>query len=227
MGIMKFINATTDKVKQNAPDLTYVKGACRSTYGYGCATVAKVVNAVRIMEFINATTDKVKQNAPDLTSVNCACRSTYDYGWTTVAKLDNAVRENVVPTLNPYLPDDEGWAKIGRFAKNTAEFAFQEGIKRFPGGSQLYKFVKEELKDQPSSFNPKENKKPDLTVVMEEMQAKMEKMQEDMNNIKQQSKVPIQSAKESEPLRELPNEPAKGPAPQKAYPKNVFIRSRL
>ena len=95
------------------------------------------------------------------------------------------------------------------------------------GGIQLYKNVKEELKDQPSSFNPNENKKPDVTVVMEEMQAKMEKMQEDMNNIKQQSKVPIQSAQESEPLRELPNEPAKGPAPQKAYPKKVFIRSRL
>ncbi|MGI4421826.1 hypothetical protein ACR2V7_25595 [Klebsiella pneumoniae] len=87
--------------------------------------------------------------------------------------------------------------------------------------------MKEEFKDQPSSFNPNDNKKPDLTVVMEEMQAKMEKMQEDMNNIKQQSKVSIQSAQESEPLRELPNEPAKGPAPQKAYPKKVFIRSRL
>ena len=90
-----------------------------------------------VWEFVNATTDKVKQNAPDLTTVKGACRSTYGYGWTTVAKLDNAVRENVVPTLNRYLPDDEGWVRIGRFtttlAKNTATFAFREGIKSVPG----------------------------------------------------------------------------------------------
>ncbi|XP_057472429.1 uncharacterized protein LOC130761003 isoform X2 [Actinidia eriantha] len=148
-----------------------------------------------------------------------------------VTQFGDAVGSNGAKKLKEYVPDPDRREKIGRILTKVGRFAVDsavnESLKSVTGGTQLYKIVKEEFKDQPSSFNPNDNKKPDLTVVMEEMQAKMEKMQEDMNNIKQQSKVSIQSAQESEPLRELPNEPAKGPAPQKAYPKKVFIRSRL
>ncbi|KAF7146571.1 hypothetical protein RHSIM_Rhsim04G0018000 [Rhododendron simsii] len=70
------------------------------------------------------------------------------------------------------------------------------------GGIQVYKLVKEGLKDQPLLPNPNENKKPELTAVMEEMQARMEKMQEDMNTIKQQSKISMESAKGSDPWKE-------------------------
>lgn len=95
------------------------------------------------------------------------------------------------------------------------------------GGIQVYKIVKEGLKDQPLPPNPNENKKPDLTAVMEEMQARMEKMQEEMNTIKQQSKISMESAKGSDPLKEFPDEPIKRSAPLKTDPKRVFIRSRL
>lgn len=95
------------------------------------------------------------------------------------------------------------------------------------GGMKVYKIVKEGLKDQPLSLNPNEIKKPELTAVMEEMQARMGKMQEEMNTIKQHSKISIESAKGSEPLKECPDEPIKGSAPLKTDPKRVFIRSRL
>ncbi|XP_057474963.1 uncharacterized protein LOC130763040 isoform X2 [Actinidia eriantha] len=130
-----------------------------------------------IMEFVNATTGKVKQNAPDLTSVEGACRSTYGYGWTTVAKIDNAVRENVVPTLNPYLPDDEGWAKIGRFAttfaKNTSDFAFHEVIKCVPGGAPVYKIALQSLRDE---------KPEDYKELLKHTQARLDKLERELAN---------------------------------------------
>lgn len=95
------------------------------------------------------------------------------------------------------------------------------------GGIQVYKIVKEGLKDQPTLLKPNENKKPEVTAAMEEMQARMEKMQEDMNIIKQQSKISMGSAKGSEPLKGFPDEPIKGSALLKTDPKRVFIRSRL
>ncbi|KAI8557751.1 hypothetical protein RHMOL_Rhmol04G0034000 [Rhododendron molle] len=100
-------------------------------------------------------------------------------------------------------------------------------VKLLEGGIQVYKIVKEGSKDQPLPPNPNENKKPELTAVMEEMQARMEKMQEEMNTIKQQSKISMESAKGSEPLKEFPDEPIKRSALLKTDPKRVFIRSRL
>ncbi|GFZ12560.1 hypothetical protein Acr_23g0009450 [Actinidia rufa] len=129
------------------------------------------------MEFVYATTDKVKQNAPDLTSVEGACRSTYGYVWTTVAKVDNAVRENVVSTLNPYLPDDEGWAKIGRFAttfaKNIVEFAFHEGTKCVPGGAPVYNIALQSLRDE---------KPEDYKELLKHTQARLDKLERELAN---------------------------------------------
>ncbi|CAL5390665.1 unnamed protein product [Camellia sinensis] len=47
-------------------------------------------------------------------------------------KIDNAVRVGVVERVNHYLPDEEGKAKIGRFAKNAAVYACHEGLKCLP-----------------------------------------------------------------------------------------------
>ncbi|KAK3010941.1 hypothetical protein RJ639_011837 [Escallonia herrerae] len=51
MGLWDYINSTTESVKQNAPDLTSVKDACRASYSYSQAAVAKIDNTVRVNGF--------------------------------------------------------------------------------------------------------------------------------------------------------------------------------
>lgn len=92
----------------------------------------------------------------------------------------------------------------------------------------MYKIVREGLKDQPNSQRPYIGiKKQDLMVAMEEMQAKMEKMQEDVNILKQQNQTCAEYSKELEPLKEFPDEPTESSASFGTCRKKVFIRSRL
>lgn len=86
--------------------------------------------------------------------------------------------------------------------------------------------MKEGLKDQPSQ-SAHRNKKPDLPVMVEEMQAKMEKMQEEMDNIRQQNAVSAHCVKTSDPLKEFLTEPSDEVAPLKTDVRKVMIRSRL
>ncbi|CAL5335899.1 unnamed protein product [Camellia sinensis] len=148
-----------------------------------------------------------------------------------VTQTGDAVRFNGAEKLRDSVSDLGRREKIGQILSNIGKFAVDsavdESLKGVTGGVQVYKIVKEGLKDQPQSHNSNENKKPDLTFVIEEMHAKMEKMEEDMNNIKQKSEVSSLSAKVSEPLKELPNDPTKGLVPLKTDPKRVMIRSRL
>ncbi|KAL6975373.1 hypothetical protein U1Q18_024168 [Sarracenia purpurea var. burkii] len=150
----------------------------------------------------------------------------------TVTQIGDAVWSNGAEKLKEYVPDPDRRAKISQILANIGKFAVEsavsESLKGVNGAIQVYKIVKEGLKDPPPSLGPNENKKPGLSVAMEEMQAKMEKMQEEMNNIKGQNKVSIQNAKGLEPSKELPNDvPIKESAPPKTDPKRVFIRSRL
>ncbi|XP_049404793.1 uncharacterized protein LOC125868204 [Solanum stenotomum] len=86
------------------------------------------------------------------------------------------------------------------------------------------KIVKERSKDK-SPSRPRLDKQ-DFTVMREEMQAKMEKLQDDMNNMKQQNEV---SAKCTNGLDsfEFSDEPIKSSTPTKSKPKKVLIRSRM
>lgn len=95
------------------------------------------------------------------------------------------------------------------------------------GGVQVYKIVRGGLKDQPNSCPNNGIKKQDLMVAVEEMQAKMEKMQEDVNILKQQNETCAEYSKELEPLKELPDEPTESSASAKTDRKKIFIRSRL
>jgi len=93
----------------------------------------------------------------------------------------------------------------------------------YAGGSKI---TKEGLKDQSPSHPSSRVEKQDVTAVMEEMQAKMEKLQDDMNNMKQQNEV---SAKCTNGLDsfEFSDEPIKSSTPTKSKPKKVLIRSRM
>ncbi|XP_052208630.1 uncharacterized protein LOC127812274 isoform X3 [Diospyros lotus] len=53
MGMWDFISATTETVKRNAPDLSSVKGVCRSSYNFAWTAVGKVERAVRDNVVVN------------------------------------------------------------------------------------------------------------------------------------------------------------------------------
>ncbi|KAK1584675.1 hypothetical protein Q3G72_035130 [Acer saccharum] len=61
MGIWDYTSSTTDSIKQNAPDLTSVKGFCWSSYDNSRAAVTIIHNAVRVN-----TVDKLYPCLPDV-----------------------------------------------------------------------------------------------------------------------------------------------------------------
>lgn len=80
-----------------------------------------------------SATEKAKQIAPDLTPVTAACRSSCNYSWTAVTKVNSVIVENVVPTLNYYVYDEQGREMTGRVAVSFAKHAAFEGLKWVPG----------------------------------------------------------------------------------------------
>ncbi|XP_009761703.1 uncharacterized protein LOC107791711 [Nicotiana tabacum] len=108
--------------------------------------------------------------------------------------------------------------KLRKFAIVSA---VDESLRTVAGGSKI---VKEGSKDQ-SPSRPRLDKQ-EITVMMEEMQAKMEKFQDDMNSIKQQNGVSAKCANGLDSL-EFSDEPIKSSTPAKSNRKKVFIRSRL
>ncbi|XP_059662600.1 uncharacterized protein LOC132308519 [Cornus florida] len=150
---------------------------------------------------------------------------------TSVPQISDAARYNGAQKLKEHAAGPHRLDKIGRILTNISKLAVDsavsESLKGVTGGIQVNKIVKEGLNDQLSSDNANENKKPDLTIVVEEMQAKMEKMQEDMNSTKQQNDISIQCAQGSEPLKEFSTPPVKGSVPLKTDAKKIMIRSRL
>ncbi|XAR67534.1 hypothetical protein NMG60_11002321 [Bertholletia excelsa] len=154
-------------------------------------------------------------------------RSLQDIGFS------RAIRYRGAEKLKEYVPDPDRREKIGRILTNIGKFAVdsavKESLKGVTGGIQVYKIVKEGWDYQSPSQNSNESKKPDITIRVEEMQARMEKIQEEMDFIKQQSKTQTKDARVLEPLNKFPDEdePVRGSVPPKTDPKRVFIRSRL
>ncbi|KAL7218186.1 hypothetical protein ACSBR2_011458 [Camellia fascicularis] len=60
MGMWDLINSSSDAVKRNAPDLSFLREAWRSTYGYSWSAVSKIDNAVRV-----GVVEKVNHYLPD------------------------------------------------------------------------------------------------------------------------------------------------------------------
>ncbi|KAL3508621.1 hypothetical protein ACH5RR_028022 [Cinchona calisaya] len=135
--------------------------------------------------------------------------------------------------LDENFPDPHRREKISRVLTNLGKFAVDsavnESLKGVTGGVQVYKMVREGLKDQPNSRPYSGIKKQDLMVAMEEMQAKMEKMQEDVNILKLKNHTCAEYSKELDPLKEFTDEPepAESSASAKTDKKKIFIRSRL
>ncbi|KAF3962265.1 hypothetical protein CMV_013208 [Castanea mollissima] len=76
MGIWDYISSTSSSVIQNTPDLTTVKGWGSSSYGYGCAAVAKVDDVVR-MKVIQFTQDEEARSKIGRIATNSAKTATF------------------------------------------------------------------------------------------------------------------------------------------------------
>lgn len=87
--------------------------------------------------------------------------------------------------------------------------------------------VKEGLKDQSSLEPANLNTKPRHTLMMEEMQARMVKMEEDLHIIRLDDEESILCAKDLDPRKDDSDESNEKSAPEKTDVKKVFIRSRL
>lgn len=92
----------------------------------------------------------------------------------------------------------------------------------------MYEIVQERLKDQPLSTSLDDKKKPlDVKLGMEEMQAKMENMQEYTNIVKQQHEISAKHVEGSDHPKKIPDESIHGSDLPQTNRKKIFIRSRL
>ncbi|CAI9784145.1 unnamed protein product [Fraxinus pennsylvanica] len=140
---------------------------------------------------------------------------------------------------------------------NVGKFSVDSAINEsFKGGKQVYANVKEKLKGLPISPHSDGNKKQNY-VAVEEMQATLEKMQEDVTNIKRsdgnkkqnyvavedeqatlgkmqedennikQQNDIIHRTKQLEHVKQFPDDPLKSSIHEITGRKKIFIRSRL
>ncbi|XP_058073209.1 uncharacterized protein LOC131221917 [Magnolia sinica] len=146
------------------------------------------------------TNDKIKQNAPDMTAVTNACRSSCDLGYAAVKKVDNVVRVDGAQKVKEYLPDPQAREKIGRIATKVAKYgadaAVSETLKGVTGGVQIYRIVRDGLMDRPPSDHGSE--KSNSKEMMEEMQKKMDKIQEEISNINYHNRILLKRIKQYE-----------------------------
>ncbi|KAK9291805.1 hypothetical protein L1049_019755 [Liquidambar formosana] len=181
-------------------------------------------------DFRSTAVKLVNRNHPDTPPVTDSCRSPYDLSLAAVTKMGNAVVDGT-QSQKEHSPNPDRREKINRILTNVGKFAVEsavnEPIKGVTAGMQVYKIMHEGLKDQPPSLSSNDEKKPDHMVGMEEMQANMEKMREEINDVKQQSMVSTECVEGSEPLKKISTEHIKGSDLPKTERKRVMIRSRL
>ncbi|XP_016457923.1 uncharacterized protein LOC107781698 [Nicotiana tabacum] len=158
----------------------------------------------------------------------CALEGKYSAGITSsVSKIGGSVKYDGAQKTDDYVFYPDGREKIGRILSKLTKFAVvsavDESLKTVAGGSKI---IKEGLKDQSPSRPSTRAEKQDVSVMMEEMQAKMVKFQDDMNNTKQQNEVSAKCIAGLDSF-EFSDEPVKCSTPSKSNRKKVFIRSRL
>ncbi|GKA89948.1 hypothetical protein Tco_0811760 [Tanacetum coccineum] len=126
------------------------------------------------------------------------------------------------------IPEPDHRETITRVLTGFGKFAVDSAVNdSLKGGMQVYKMVKEGLKDHSPLEPTNLNSKPRHTLMMEEMQARMVKMEEDLHIIRLDDEDSILCAKDLDPRKEDPSESNEKAAPEKTDVKKVFIRSRL
>ncbi|XP_071703755.1 uncharacterized protein [Rutidosis leptorrhynchoides] len=127
------------------------------------------------------------------------------------------------------VPDTDRRDTITRVLTGFGKFAIDSVCNdSLKGGMQVYKMVKEGLKDQSPLEPANLNSKPRHTLMMEEMQARMVKMEEDLDIIiRLDDEDSILCAKDLDPRKEEPAESNENSAKETTDVKKVFIRSHL
>ncbi|GLT67338.1 hypothetical protein SLA2020_396540 [Shorea laevis] len=132
-------------------------------------------------------------------------------------------RAQDVPTPNRYSMIGSVLTDLRKFAVDSA---VNISIKGVTGGKKVYKIMQERLIDRPSPCL-NEKKKPEDCRAVEKMQVKIEEIEEEMDNIKQQSTPSAKTVGVSEPLKKTPSGGNKGLDFDNDNRKRIFIRSRL
>ncbi|GER53904.1 outer capsid protein VP4 [Striga asiatica] len=109
-------------------------------------------------------------------------------------------------------------AKLASLGRLAVDLAVSESLK---GGMQVYAIVKGKPKSQPLSDKSNSKNEKNL-VLVQEMQAKLGKMREDMNNITQQSEVSALRKSEQEHPKSSFDDPLKSLMPEPTGRKKDF-----
>ncbi|XP_050368176.1 uncharacterized protein LOC126786399 [Argentina anserina] len=133
-------------------------------------------------------------------------------------------------------PNSDRRENTGGLLTHIAKFAIDSTInnslkfKALAGRRQVYDIVQEHLKNQTRSTCLDDTKKPqDVKIGMEEVQEKVEKMQEDKNIVKQvkQHHLSAKHVDRSDQPKKMPDQSIHGSDLSGNNRKKIFIRSRL
>lgn len=84
---------------------------------------------IKAKDSLRYRTNEVSNKAKDV--IGAAYKNSYDFSQTTATKVSTAVMEKVIPTVNQYVPDEQGRAKIGKFATSFVRNAAVYGLPMF------------------------------------------------------------------------------------------------
>ncbi|KAE9456450.1 hypothetical protein C3L33_11661, partial [Rhododendron williamsianum] len=136
---------------------------------------------IKAKDSLGYRTSKVSNKAKDV--FRAAYQISYDISRTTATKVSSAVTEKVVPTVNQYVPDERGRAKIGRFAasfvKNAAFYGLPVVFEYWvPGGDLLYNIALRSLRDvETEDYKQVETKTEHCNDELKKSQAKVNKLE--------------------------------------------------
>ncbi|KAF7146557.1 hypothetical protein RHSIM_Rhsim04G0017600 [Rhododendron simsii] len=105
---------------------------------------------IKAKDSVGYRTSEVSNKVKDV--IGATYQISYDFSRATAAKVSGAVTEKVVPTVNQYMPDERGRAKIGRFATSFVKNAAVYGLPVvlgywFPGGVPVFDIASQSLRD--------------------------------------------------------------------------------
>lgn len=145
--------------------------------------------------------------------------------------MDDVVGNNRIRNLKDGFHHRDLRTKIIQFLTGVGKFAVDSTIfsslKPISGKNQAHKIGQGGIKETPHSSSLNEKKPEELKLVMDKMQAEIEETEGHKNKMKQHHCTSAEVVDDSEPLKKLPGEGAKGSANVTENRKRIFIRSRL
>ncbi|KAI8557748.1 hypothetical protein RHMOL_Rhmol04G0033700 [Rhododendron molle] len=192
---------TEDAVGENSADkVKQVLDRARGVREHAKEAVSKAFGKAK--DFVPRTgTGEVSNKAKD--AVRAACWSSYDFGQTAAAKVGSAVAEKVGTTVNQYVPDERGRAKIGRFAtsfvRNAAVYGLPEVLRYWvPGGVPVYYIASRSLHDvKTEDYEEAKTKTEHYEEELKRLRAEVDKLERKLSGGGQNIKDDVKFERES------------------------------